>query len=220
MLLENRVGLLGDVHAEDELLEEALRRLSHAGVERTLCVGDIADGPGSIDRACALLAEHRVVAVRGNHDRWLLADTARDLPHAVRLDQITRETAEYLGALPRMRELSSPYGCVLLCHGLGPNDMGGVTPDDFGYAIESNLDLQRVLAEPEIRIVLNGHTHKPMVRRFGDLTIVNGGTLFREHDPGYVIIDFASGDVVWHALGSARDVQRQLGTLRPLAGPE
>ncbi|NUP12307.1 MAG: metallophosphoesterase family protein [Polyangiaceae bacterium] len=213
-ILENRIGLIGDVHAEDALLSEAIRRLADAGIETILCTGDIADGPGDVDRACELLAAHHVLTVSGNHDRWVLTDSVRNLPDAVRRDELASKTLAYMRALPRTREFSSRFGRVLLCHGLGTNDMAGVSPDDFGYALESNLELQRLMLDGEVSIVLNGHTHKPMLRRFGQLTIVNAGTLFRKHNPGYVVVDFSAGDVVWHALeGSAAD-QRALGCLR------
>lgn len=212
-VLEGRVGLLGDVHAEDRLLADALRRLTQSGVERILCVGDIADGPGDVDRACELLALHEVVTVRGNHDRWLLTDTVRDLPDAVRRDALAAATVAFLSSLPRTQEFSSPLGRVLLCHGLGSNDMIGVTPDDFGYALESNFELQALLGAEEVRIVVNGHTHRPMLRRFGKLTVVNAGTLFHRHEPGYVVMDFSGGAVSWYALGTTAPETRSLGSL-------
>ncbi len=45
------------------------------------------------------------------------------------------------------------------------------------------------------KYVVNGHTHERMVRTFGDCTIINAGTLFREHDPCFGIIDFTSKHV-------------------------
>jgi predicted phosphodiesterase len=91
--------------------------------------------------------------------------------------------------------------------------MAGVSPDDFGYALESNFELQALLQEGAFDIVLNGHTHKPMVRRFGRMSIVNAGTLFRHHTPGYVVLNFQSGEVMWHGLGACAREQRLLGQL-------
>jgi predicted phosphodiesterase len=212
MILQGRVGFIGDVHAEDALLETALTRLSETGVERILCTGDITDGPGSVDRACALLVEHHVVTVSGNHERWTLGGHMRDLPHATRRAQLRDETVAYLLALPATIELSTPRGRALLCHGMGTNDMAGVGPDDHGYAVELNMELQALLADDAVALVLNGHTHKPMVRHFPGLTIVNAGTLFRDHTPGYVMLDFESRDVTWHTLSDAA-ADRRLGSL-------
>ena len=84
----------------------------------------------------------------------------------------------------------------------------------FGYALESNLDLHSLIRERAFDVVINGHTHKPMVRRLGQLTVVNAGTLFRHHTPGYVVVDFASGDVTWHGLAGSAEEGRLLGTIR------
>jgi predicted phosphodiesterase len=92
--------------------------------------------------------------------------------------------------------------------------MAGVSTDDFGYALESNFELQTLIRERAFDVIVNGHTHKPMVRRFGQLTVVNAGTLFRHHTPGYVVVDFSSGDVTWHGLAGSAGEGRLLGTIR------
>lgn len=51
-----RLGLIGDVHAEDERLAAALEVFAAERVDRALCTGDVVDGHGDIDRTCALLA--------------------------------------------------------------------------------------------------------------------------------------------------------------------
>lgn len=210
--LEGRVGLLGDVHGEEVLLEKALIELSRAGATQILCTGDIADGMGSIDRCCKLLQEFGVLAVRGNHDRWLTANQMRDLPNATRAETIERGSLRYIEELPLKRRFESCLGGVLLCHGLGCNDMAKVSADDFGYALESNDELRGLIVNPDVQIVLNGHTHQPLLRHFDGLTLVNGGTLFRDHDPGYVVLDFVSGAVVWYPLGGG-PTARELGNL-------
>jgi predicted phosphodiesterase len=190
-----RIGLIGDIHAEDALLELALGVLVSRGVELIAATGDVADGFGSVDRCCALLESHRVVVVRGNHDRWLLAGSARDLPEATPADGLTAESRRMLAGLPELAELDTVQGRALLCHGLGPNDMAKVSPDDFGYALDANDDLQNILRGRTYRWILNGHSHRRMVRDFGGITLINAGTLMRHHEPCFLELDFetASG---------------------------
>ena len=57
--------------------------------------------------------------------------------------------------------------------------MAGVKPHHEGYDITANTDLQQLISERRYRFVLNGHTHKPMLRTFGPLSIINAGTLLR-----------------------------------------
>jgi predicted phosphodiesterase len=196
MQVVRRVGLIGDLHAEHDALGFVLAELGRLGVDTLLQVGDIADGAGDLSATVALLREHRVLAVRGNHDRWLLSNQLRELPDATPLASVLPPVAHYLSHLPVTREFRSPRGHVLLCHGLGTNDMVGVKPQHEGYDITSNSDLQRLIAERRYRYVLNGHTHRPMLRTFGPLSIINAGTLHRQHDRCFTVIDFDRGELV------------------------
>ena len=196
MQVSRRVGLIGDLHAEHETLELVLTQLRKLGAETLLQVGDIADGPGDLSRTVALLLQHQVLAVRGNHDRWLLSNQMRDLPYTTQLGDVPADVVAYLSALPVTREFRSPRGHVLLCHGLGSNDMAGVKPDHEGYDISSNTDLQRLISERRYRFVLNGHTHRAMLRTFGPLSIVNAGTLLRDYERCFTYVDFERGELV------------------------
>ena len=185
-----RIGAIGDIHARHTHLATALATLEKRGVELVVATGDVADGVGSVDECCKLLQDHRVVAVCGNHDRWLLAGTARELRDATLPADVSEASRAYLARLPRMVEISTAKGTALLCHGLGPNDMAKVGPDDFGYALDTNDDLQNLLRNGYFRWVINGHTHRRMVRAFPGLTIINAGTLIPEHSPCFLEIDF------------------------------
>ena len=203
MQVIRRVGLIGDVHAEDETLAFVLRELKQLGAETLLQVGDIADGPGDLARSVALLREHHVLCVRGNHDRWLLGNQLRELPHAQLLTAMPPPVVDFLTELPVTRQFRSPRGHVLLCHGLGTNDMVGVKPEHEGYDIASNSELQQLISERRYRFVLNGHTHRPMLRTFGPLSIVNAGTLLREYERCFTLVDFERGELLRfrHASG-------------------
>ena len=184
-----RIGVIGDIHAQHVRLASALAALEERGVELVLATGDIADGSGSVEECCRLLEAHGFVTVCGNHDRWLLAGTARDLHEATVLADLSENSRAFLARLPRMVELATARGTALLCHGLGPNDMSKVGPDDFGYALATNDELQNLLRNGYFRWVINGHSHRQMVRPFPGMTIINAGTL-RPHSPCFLEIDF------------------------------
>jgi predicted phosphodiesterase len=204
MQVIRRAGLIGDVHAEHEALAFAIEQLKRLGAETLLQVGDIVDGAGDVNASIGLLREHRVLAVRGNHERWLLAGQARDLPDATRLGETSPESLDYLAKLPETREFRSPRGNVLLCHGLGRNDMVGIKPDTGSYDIAFNNELQTLIAERRYRFVINGHTHCSMLRTFGQLSIVNAGTLHRDNERAFTYVDFERGELVRfrHVAGS------------------
>ncbi len=194
---DRQIAVIGDVHAEHDLLATALATLRGLGIHRVLCVGDIVDGPGSVDRCCELLRENDVVTVLGNHDRWMLDGTLRTLRDATRREDLSSESLAYLESLPTLRDVSVLLRGALLCHGLGPNDMASVLPDDFGYALEVKTELHDLFADSSVKIVFNGHTHRRMVRHFQGLTIVNAGTLIRSQEPGIVLVDPDTGVVSW-----------------------
>lgn len=196
-----RLGLLGDVHAEDALLRIALDSLKAQRVDGVLCTGDLVDGHGDVDRACAQLREVSAMVVRGNHDRWIRADDMRTLPHAHRMTALAVETIEMLKGLPKTISLGLPRlgshgpGRLVLCHGVGEDDMARLGPDDHGYAISSNEHLLALLFDVTVHVMVGGHTHRPMLRRFErgpgkpPLFVVNAGTLAREDQPGFVVLD-------------------------------
>ena len=44
--MNRRIGLIGDVHAEDQRLDTAIDALQAAGCDLLLCTGDLCDWPG------------------------------------------------------------------------------------------------------------------------------------------------------------------------------
>jgi len=191
-----KLGLLGDIHAEDERLAAALEIFRREHVDQILFVGDVVDGEGDVDRCCALLAAAGALGVRGNHDRWILEDRMRSLPNAHHKDELAPPSLALLSALPATRDVQTPRGALLLCHGVGDDDMQRLRPDDHGYALESNIALEKLLDAKRWTFAVGGHTHERMVRAFGgsgDLVFVNPGTLARDHTPCCAIFDVAHG---------------------------
>jgi len=172
--------VLGDLHAEDEALVAALALFDRLGASPILSVGDIADGEGDIDRTCSILAARGIECVRGNHERWLLANQLRDLPSATLA--LSAESRAFLASLPVTREYETVAGRLLLCHGIGDNDMGRASDDH----------LQEIVREGRYAWVVNGHSHRHRAQRFGPVTVVNAGTLRRDHQPHVLVLDLST----------------------------
>ncbi|MBI3272573.1 MAG: metallophosphoesterase family protein [Planctomycetes bacterium] len=202
-----RLGLIGDVHAEATALRACLAFLDGQSIDAVLQVGDIVDGPGDVNACCRLLREAGVLAVRGNHERWFLEGSMRGWPEATPTSEVEAEAREYLAALPIVRRLETSAGRLLLCHGLGGNDMARVQPDDTGYALEANDELQRLVRLPSIQVVVNGHTHRRMVRRLGRLLLINAGSLCRQDEPCVAILDLDACVVRFHVVGARGAVE-------------
>jgi len=188
-----RIGVLGDIHCEDDRLETALRFFEAERLDLICSVGDIVDGPGDPNRAVELLIEHHVVCVRGNHERWMLRGEMRELPDANTYFDLKMSSWEFLKALPLWRKFETAAGQMLLCHGLGEYDMAGVWPFDNALTLRSNHALWKLVNSHEYDFIVDGHTHRRLVQRFDDLTLINAGTLFREHNPCCLVLDFEAG---------------------------
>ncbi len=189
MIIE-KVGVIGDVHAEDKILENIINFLDKMDFDVILCTGDIVDGQGDVNKCVKLLQKANVVTVSGNHDRWIIRSEMRDLNYATDLFTLSSDVYDFVLYLPKIFEMETPSGLLLLCHGIGENDMAQLNPYDEGYAIEANDDLQNLLNEHKYKFVIGGHTHKKMVRKFNDMFFINAGTLKQEKDPCFLTIDF------------------------------
>lgn len=192
-LAASRFGVLGDIHAEVEAVEAALALFGSLRLERLLSVGDVADGPGDLDRTVQLLRDAGVEAVAGNHERWILSGQLRTLDDAHRLEQLKPESVAWLSALPQTRRYETVRGRLLLCHGVDTDDMVCLREDDTGYALETNDALTRLLVHNEYALMVGGHTHDRMVRKIGALTVVNAGTLKRDDEPGVLVLELEAG---------------------------
>lgn len=199
----HQFGIIGDVHAQAEHLEAALWFFKRNGVHQLLCVGDVVDGPGvdgsnDAERCCQLLRAWNVATVKGNHDRWFLDNTMRDLPDITPREEVSETSIQWLQALPLTLSFETIAGPLLLCHGVGENDMKRLAPDDSAYDLECNVELQAVLRDNYFRFLVGGHTHRRMVRRMENLTAINAGTLLPLQHPRVATVDFERGCVQFH----------------------
>ncbi|MBI4821468.1 MAG: metallophosphoesterase [Deltaproteobacteria bacterium] len=193
-----RVGLIGDLHAEDERVLRVLDRFRQERCALVLSVGDLVDGQGDPNRAIQALRDASVLTVAGNHDRWLLGGSMRTLDHAHRAEELDSTSVEFLRSLPPTREVDTPFGRILLCHGVGSDDMLRLGPHEEGYALQCLEPLAEILERDRIDFMIGGHTHQFMMRRLGqnqfplarrELVAVNASTLARDQESFAVMLD-------------------------------
>jgi len=185
-----RLGIIGDVHCESETLERVLDALGTMRVDAVLCVGDLVDGAGNADATLAMLETRGVQCVAGNHERWLLAGEQRSLDHATQ--SISERSRAFISSLPRVRHYPTPCGNALLCHGVGDDDEAWLKPDTRGYALQDIPTLRELMLDEEVQFMLGGHTHQRMVRGFAGLTVVNAGTIHRNFEQSFTLVDFGA----------------------------
>jgi predicted phosphodiesterase len=189
-------GIIGDVHGEDAALEATLDFLHSEGpLDSLICTGDIPakKGIGDTDRCCKLLRDAGVLTIRGNHDRWYIENESVRQLFGSDETPASSETKLFLRDLPPFREFETPLGTILLCHGIARDDMSGIYPG--GSDDEISRALESYGLPGKFRFMVNGHTHRRMIRPLHDLTIINAGSLRWEEKPGFLIADFNAAKV-------------------------
>ena len=203
MSLENaaavvrRIAVIGDIHTHDGRLAVALREIAGLNVECVFCTGDVVDGPGSAAECCSLIRAHGVRCVRGNHDRWLFTSVWRDQQCATALDSLSPDDQEFLRTLPPVCEVRIPQGLMLLCHGIGDEDLEAIRRVAPEYFIATNKALATVRETKRYRLMVSGHTHERLVVAAGELLLVNVGTLGGTAEPGFAVFDFDANALAW-----------------------
>ncbi len=207
----SRIGVIGDVHAEDVRLAILLEFLAAKETDQLYCVGDIADGiyhgHGSVDRCCQLLVKYKVATVLGNHDQWCLNNVNRGVDNSTLAESLTKDSRSFLESLPMSYALHTPRGDAMLCHGLGEYNMASVFPTDSPDNIHNNLELWAIYRHTSLSFIINGHSHRPGVHLFNHLAVINAGSL---HDSGIasaVIIDFESATAEFYCVNERSIVE-------------
>lgn len=198
------LGVLGDVHAEDETLLAALAFFAARGVDRVVCVGDVLDGEGDAERCIATLRAQEITTVRGNHERWFIESRALDLADATTEASLSQASLAWLRFLPVLRTIPTVAGPALLCHSLGRDDFTCLLPDetiDMGRPSKAIRGLLQAAAG--CRFVINGHTHVPMVRVVGPVVVLNAGTLSRTNASVVMLVDFERREVAWYPCAAS-----------------
>jgi predicted phosphodiesterase len=218
-----RLAVLSDVHGNLVALEAVLTDVQVQGIpDATWVLGDLAVFcPWPVETLARLRAVPNVAFLQGNTDRYLVtgrrpvfpvhsADdwakmpvrlAARDANFHWTVERLSFADYEFLRDLPTTLEMDVPgYGRVVAVHANAEDDETPLlpdAPDDRLYAFFSGL---------EARLMLYGHTHRPVDRTVDGIRIVNDGSVGLPLDgdprPAYALLDFEGGecDVTIHRV--------------------
>ena len=169
------MAVIYDVHGNLPALEEVLAEARAEGVDHVVCGGDVALF-GAHPAECAERLRDlgdRLIAVRGNCDRYLLEESEApdDEVDVLRWtkDALGSELTQWLGGLPATAEI--PDQGALVVHASPRSDEDVMLPDtDEGTVSE-------MLAGSTASTVLGGHVHIQYRRRVGSQELVNPGSV-------------------------------------------
>jgi putative phosphoesterase len=172
-----KLGLIADIHADFTALTIALTILQREKVDKILCAGDLVEKGGDGDAVIALMREHGIFCVRGNHDelaienqRWMSQKSDTD-PEANQWRTLQPETLAYLQKLPFALRFQIDGLRVLLVHGTPESNW------DYLYPHVPHHKFKALANDAEADIVIGGHTHVPMSIKIQGVLFINPGAV-------------------------------------------
>lgn len=183
-----RVGLISDVHGNRIALDAVLAELEREGVDEIVCLGDVVVGPQPAE-TLARIRELGCPVVMGNWDAAFLGDMPEPKDEVgKKLVEIGEWWAKSLSSADRdfmqsfapIYELELDGRRVVFFHG-SPHSY-----DDWIFSTTPDEELRAMFDGFDVPVLVGGHTHLQMIRRFDESVIVNPGSVglpFREWWP-------------------------------------
>jgi predicted phosphodiesterase len=207
-----RYGVVSDVHANLPALDAALELLATEGVDAYLCPGDLV-GYGPQPNECVeRVLDLGAACVAGNHDLIAIGELGDD-----RCDLLARQTLRWtrgalspqarhrLAALPRRHETGDG---IVMAH--------GSLHDPQEYVETPAQAAAQLAAAPGARVVLLGHTHRPLAVQEGGReleaatvplaarVLLNPGSTGQSRDrralARCLVLDLERGEATFHAI--------------------
>ncbi|MDR3098779.1 MAG: metallophosphatase family protein [Paraburkholderia sp.] len=174
-----KIAALSDIHGNLAALDAVLRHIRSQGADLIVNLGDIVSGSlwpaETADRLMAL----DLPAIRGNHERQLLAgdigsmrQSDRFARAALRADQL-----DWIAGLPATLRIA---GDVLMVHGTPASDLDFFleTVNEQGCRAATQEEVEQRAGHGAERLILCGHTHVPRSATLGDgRLVVNPGSV-------------------------------------------
>ena len=211
-----RLAVISDIHGNLPALEAVLSDLAaQAAPDAVWVLGDlVAFCPWPSETLARLREIPHADFLRGNTDRYLT--TGRRPPTPARspeewaampdilafrganfswtVARLSYDDYRFLADLPErleMREVPN-YGCLLAVHATPTDDETNIYPET------PDEEVRRHLENVAARLLLYGHTHRPLERYVGGTLLVNPGSVGLPLDgdprPSYALLDFNGGD--------------------------
>lgn len=215
-----RLAVLSDVHGNLPALEAVLADVQAQGTPDLYWVlGDLAVFcPWPAETIARLRALPNISFLQGNTDRYVVTGrrpvlpvrspedwaaaparlAERDANFRWTVERLSWDDYEFLRDLPTRlemdvgAELPRPYGRIVAFHANPTDDEANLFPDT------PDEQVRPYLAGLNTRLMLYGHTHRPVDRVVDGVRLVNGGSVGFSLDgdprPAYALLDFAGGE--------------------------
>lgn len=181
-----KILLIADIHGNYESLRTVLE-IPH---DRVICLGDIVDYGPEPGRCIDLLRERGIQTVRGNHDNAVafkvdcqcgyrykhLSIATREYTWKI----LNRSRIEYLQKLPLLIREEIDGKRLYITHASPRSIFEYIKLETSDEEIQNMINEAMEPVEAEFLVI--GHSHTPMKRKLGNLTIINPGSVGQPRD--------------------------------------
>ena len=170
-----KIGLISDVHATPDPVEEALTLFRQENTDFTICVGDIAGYGEELDKTVELLLKGKCHVISGNHETWFLESSVPDDKQWIK---------EYFATLPAILDFTIADKHLYVVHASPPcsNIKGINLLDQDGEIIPARKERWASnLKRFNFDVLIVGHTHQEFSVKLGDTLVINPGSTKFNH---------------------------------------
>ena len=180
-----KFGVITDIHNNLTALKDVVERLNQMQCDKIICCGDIIGiGPNPEETVQYMMQIPNLIAVRGNHEKYLLEGMPNEYPNEEQMgleemkhhlwehNLLSAESIAFLESLPYKKDIS--------CDGFDISIMHYCMDRDGHYINYKNnsteSDLQKMFANVKSDIILYGHNHFRNICK-SDKFYINVGSL-------------------------------------------
>ena len=227
-----KYGIITDIHNNVTALRVVLKQLNQKNCDKIICCGDIIGiGPNPEETVREMMRVPHLIAVRGNHESYLLDGMPTDYPNEENMSYgemehhrwehslLSEESVAFLRGLPKRIGFTSEGLSISVMHSC---------MDEKGHYSGSvrnptEHDLQRMFADVESDIVIYGHAHTRNICR-GDRLYINVGSLgcpSKDHDIARAgVLTIEDGSAKIEVIGVRYDVDEVIRQIDELNYPD
>jgi putative phosphoesterase len=180
-----RIAVLADIHGNIVALEAVLKDMKLEGsFDYIIVPGDLfAFGPAPNEVFAVLQELPNALYLAGNTDRYLVEQTYPVkgggsgwqekllLSFQWTAEHLVEEAIRFLETLPATQVLQEGKRQLLAVHGSPRSDEEGLTVKT------KSEHLREMLIDPQVAVLVCGHTHVPMDRLINGMRVVNAGSV-------------------------------------------
>lgn len=188
-----KLAIISDIHGNQIALDLVLKKIRNQQVDQIYFLGDAVNYYPDCNQVIEMLKKHDVNSIMGNHEFMIIssqivkAESARVYKSNETKKELSKSNYKYIESLPNSITLEIETTKILMVHGSPLNEMNGYIYPDTDISALENIDFNFIFC---------GHTHRSMIRKIGNVTVANPGSVGMPRDIGnlasYMIFDSVS----------------------------